>query len=146
MGVKQLLTWDVGQHDDDEAVVVVEGHVILVGEPHGVHSRSAHDRQSGINGQQFSDDSQGVQDDEEVISGDGEDAHGHTHVQQTLLQVKFADVKTHTINTCFHALKPCTSNQTQSIQFSSQPFCFLFYFEIPPLVCYILLYFQSLSC
>ena len=45
-----LLTWDVGQHDDDEAVVVIEGHVILVGEPHGVHSSSAYERQSSING------------------------------------------------------------------------------------------------
>lgn len=36
--------WDVGQHDDDEAVVVVERDVILVGESHGVHSRSAYER------------------------------------------------------------------------------------------------------
>lgn len=63
-----LLTWDVGQHEDDEAVVVVERHIIHVGEPHGVHSSSAHKRQSSINGHQFSDDSQGVQDDEEVVS------------------------------------------------------------------------------
>lgn len=63
-----LLTWDVGQHDDDEAVVVVERHVIHVGEPHGVHSRSAHERQRSINGHQFPDDSQRVQDDEEVVS------------------------------------------------------------------------------
>lgn len=61
--------WDVGQHDDDEAVVIVEGNVILVGEPHGVHSRSAYEWQSSINGQQFPDDSQRVQDDEEVVSG-----------------------------------------------------------------------------
>lgn len=39
-----LLTWDVGQHDDDEAVVVVKRHVIFVGKPHGVHSSSAHER------------------------------------------------------------------------------------------------------
>lgn len=63
-----LLTWDVGQHDNDEAVVVVERHVIHVGEPHGVHSRSAYERQRSINGHQFSDDSQRVQDDEEVVS------------------------------------------------------------------------------
>lgn len=62
---------DVGQHEDDEAVVVVERHVILVGEPHGVHPRSAYERQSSINGQQFSGDSQRVQDDEEVVSGGG---------------------------------------------------------------------------
>lgn len=37
-----LLTWDVGQHNDDEAVVVVKGHIILVGKPHGVHSRSTY--------------------------------------------------------------------------------------------------------
>lgn len=63
-----LLTWDVGQHDDDETVVVVEGHVILVGKPHGVHSSSAHDRQSSVNGEQFTDDSQWIQDDEQVVS------------------------------------------------------------------------------
>ena len=33
-----LLTWDVGQHDNDEEVVVVKGDVVLVWEPHGVHS------------------------------------------------------------------------------------------------------------
>lgn len=71
VGVKKLLTRDVGQHEDDEAVVVVERHVILVGEPHGVHPRSAYERQSSINGQQFSGDSQRVQDDEEVVSGGG---------------------------------------------------------------------------
>lgn len=65
-----LLTWDVGQHDDDEAVVVVERHVIHVGESHGVHSSSAYEWQSGINGHQFSSDSQGVQDDEEVVSAE----------------------------------------------------------------------------
>lgn len=82
-----LLTWDVGQHDDDEAVVVVERYVIHVGEPHGVHSRSAYERQSSVNGHQLSDDSQGVQDDEEVVSVRGKmsfnirhciDTHTHT--------------------------------------------------------------------
>ncbi len=68
VGLKKLLTWDVGQHDDDEAVIVVERHVIHIGEPHGVHSRSAHKRQSSINGHQLSNDSQWVQDDEEVVS------------------------------------------------------------------------------
>ena len=69
MEIESLLTWDVGQHDDDEAVVVVKGHVILVGEPHGVHSRSAYKRQGSINGHQFPDDPQGVQHDEEVVPG-----------------------------------------------------------------------------
>lgn len=64
-----FLTWDVGQHDNDETVVVVKGHIILVRKPHGVHSRSAYERQSSINGEQLSSDSQGVQDDEEVVSG-----------------------------------------------------------------------------
>lgn len=68
---KKLLTWDVGQHDNDETVVVVERHVILVREPHGVHSRPAHEWQSSIDGHQFTNDSQGVQDDEEVVSADG---------------------------------------------------------------------------
>lgn len=68
---KKILTWDVGQHDNDETVVVVERHVILVGEPHGVHSRPAHEWQSSVDGHQFTDDSQGVQDDEEVVSADG---------------------------------------------------------------------------
>lgn len=68
MEVELRKQWDVGQHDDDEAVVVVEGHIILVREPHGVHSRSAYERQSSINGQQFPDDSQRVQDDEEIVS------------------------------------------------------------------------------
>lgn len=64
-----FLTWDVGQHDDDEAVVVVEGHVVLVGKPHAVHSRSAYVWQSGVDAQQLSDDPDRVQDDEEVVSG-----------------------------------------------------------------------------
>ena len=68
--VKTLLTWDVGQHDDDEAVVVVERHVVLVGKPHGVHPGPAHKRQSGVNGEELSDDPQRVQDDEEVVSGE----------------------------------------------------------------------------
>ena len=68
--VQMLLTWDVRQHDDDEAVVVVERHVIHVGEPHGVHSSSAYERQSSVNSHQLSDDSQGVKDDEEVVSGE----------------------------------------------------------------------------
>lgn len=74
-----LLTWDVGQHDDDEAVVVVEGHVVLVGEPHGEHSRSAHERQSGVDGQQFPGDSQGVQDDEEVVPRGGDTRRTGSH-------------------------------------------------------------------
>lgn len=71
-GLKKLLTWDVGQHDDDEAVVVVKRHVIHVGESHGVHSSSAYERQRGINGHQLSDDPQGVQNDEEGVSGEEE--------------------------------------------------------------------------
>lgn len=51
VGINWLLTWDVGQHDDDEAVVVVERHVIHVGESHGVHSSPAYERQSSVNGQ-----------------------------------------------------------------------------------------------
>lgn len=77
-----LLTWDVGQHDDDEAVVVVERHVIDVGQPHGVHSRSAYERQSSINGQQFPNDTQGVQDDEEVVSGEKKDGEGWFNSQR----------------------------------------------------------------
>ena len=64
-----FLTWDVGQHDDNEAVVVVKRHVILVRKPHGVHSSSAYKWQSSVNAQQFSNNSQGVKDDEEVVSG-----------------------------------------------------------------------------
>lgn len=60
--------WDVGQHDDDEAVVVVKRHVILVWEPHGVHSRPAYERQCSINGEQLTNDSHRVQDNEEVVS------------------------------------------------------------------------------
>lgn len=62
------LTWDVGQHDDDEAVVVVERQVIQVGESNGVHPSSAYERQSRVNGHQLSDDSQRVKDDEKVVS------------------------------------------------------------------------------
>lgn len=69
MEVELRKQWDVGQHDDDETVVVVEGHIILVGKPHGEHSSSAHNWQGSINGEKFADDSQWVQDDEEVISG-----------------------------------------------------------------------------
>lgn len=68
VGDKTILTRDVGQHDNNEAVVVVERHVILVREPQGVHSRSAYKWQSSINGEKLSNDSQGVQDDEEVVS------------------------------------------------------------------------------
>lgn len=67
--VKLREQWDVGQHDNDETVVVVEGHVILVGEPHGVHSTSAHNWQCSVNSEQLTDDSQWVQDDKEVVSG-----------------------------------------------------------------------------
>lgn len=69
-----LLTWDIGQHDDDEEVVVVKRHVIFVGEPHGVHSRSAHERESGVNGEQLPNDSQRVQDNEEVVSAERENS------------------------------------------------------------------------
>lgn len=75
-----FLTWDVRQHDDDEAVVVVEGHVVLIGQPHGVHGRPAHERQSGVDGEQLPDDAQRVHDDEEVVSGRKMDTHTHTHV------------------------------------------------------------------
>lgn len=72
-GKINLLTWDVGQHDDDEAVVVVERHVIQVGESRRVHSSSAHERQSRVNGHQLPNDSHGVKDDEKVVSaGEGD--------------------------------------------------------------------------
>lgn len=35
------LTRDVGQHDNDQEVVIVKGHVVFVGEPQGVHARSS---------------------------------------------------------------------------------------------------------
>lgn len=35
-----FLTWDVGQHDDDQEVVIVKGHVVFVGKPQGEHARS----------------------------------------------------------------------------------------------------------
>lgn len=92
--LKMVLTWDVGQHDNDEAIVVVERHVIHVGKPHGVHSRSAYERQSSINGHQFPNDSQGVQDDEEVVSGK-EKMYRVTNPPHTRLQSKFEAVKTH---------------------------------------------------
>lgn len=102
-----FLTWDVGQHDNDEAVVVVEGDVIFVGEPHRVHSSSAHIRQSGVNGEQLSHYSQWVQDDEEVKSGREErggvlkPGSTHTHTQQTLTHRHIhACVGTHTHAHC----------------------------------------------
>lgn len=62
------LTWDVGQHDDNEAVVVVERHIIQVRESNGVHPSSAYEWQSRVNGHQLSGDSQRVKDDEKVVS------------------------------------------------------------------------------
>lgn len=32
--------WDVGQHDDDQEVVIVKGHVVFVGKPQGEHAGS----------------------------------------------------------------------------------------------------------
>lgn len=66
--LKTNLTWDVGQHDDDEAVVVVERHVIQVRESNGEHPSSAYEWQSRVNGHQLSDNSQRVKDDEKVVS------------------------------------------------------------------------------
>ena len=49
-GWRAALTWDVGQHGDDEEVVVVEGDVVLVGEAEGVHGRASYDGQRGVDG------------------------------------------------------------------------------------------------
>lgn len=62
-----LLTRDVGQHDDDEAVVVVKRHVVQVGESNGEHSSSAYEWQRSVNGHQLPEDSQRVKDDEKVV-------------------------------------------------------------------------------
>lgn len=68
-----LLTWDVGQHDGDEAVIVVKRHVIQVRESDGEHPTSAYEGQSRVNGHQLSHHSQRVKDDEEVVSEEEED-------------------------------------------------------------------------
>lgn len=45
------LTGDVGDHDEDEEAVVVEGEVVLVGEGDGVQSGLLHVRQRCIDGE-----------------------------------------------------------------------------------------------
>lgn len=79
--MRMRLTWDVGQHDEDEEDVVVEGDVVLVGEPHGEHSGLAHKWQSTIDGHQLTDHSQGIQHDKQVIPADT-----HTHTESTLTE------------------------------------------------------------
>lgn len=93
-----LLTWDVGQHDDNEAVVVVERHIIQVRESNGVHPSSAYEWQSRVNGHQLSGDSQRVKDDEKVVSAGGK---LHDFFQEVLkitccvLKQTGLDAKTH---------------------------------------------------
>lgn len=101
----RLLTWDVGQHDDDQTVVVVERDVVLVGQPHGVHPRPAHEGQSGVDGHQLADDSQWVQDDEEVVSAEGKETGGGglaAYSETGTSAVDFFNTYTHThTQTCF---------------------------------------------
>lgn len=61
------LTGDVGDHDEDEEGVVIEGEVVLVGEGDGVQARLLHVRQRCVDGQQLPRHSHRVQHDEEGV-------------------------------------------------------------------------------
>lgn len=61
------LTGDVGDHDEDEEGVVVEGEVVLVGEGDGVQARLLHVWQRRVDRQQFPCHSHGIQHDEKGV-------------------------------------------------------------------------------
>lgn len=65
------LTGDVGDHDQDEEGVVVEGEVVLVGERDRVQARLLHERQRRVDGEQLPGHSHRVQHDEEGVPGNG---------------------------------------------------------------------------
>lgn len=64
------LTGNVGDHDEDEEGVVVEGEVVLVGERDRVQARLLHVRQRGVDGEQLPGHAHRVQHDEEGVPGD----------------------------------------------------------------------------
>jgi len=50
MAIELREDWNVREDDEAEVVVVAEGHVDLVGQRHGVHSRPKHVRQGQVDG------------------------------------------------------------------------------------------------
>lgn len=64
------LTGNVGDHDEDEEGVVVEGEVVLVGKRDRVQARLLHVRQRGVDGEQLAGHAHRVQHDEEGVPGD----------------------------------------------------------------------------
>lgn len=64
------LTRDVGDHDEDEEGVVVEGEVVLVGQRDRVQARLLHVRKCGVDGEQLPGNAHRVQHDEEGVPGD----------------------------------------------------------------------------
>lgn len=62
-----LLTGNVGDHDEDEEGVVVEGEVVLVGEGDGVQACFLHVWKSCVDGQQFSRHSHRIQHNEKGV-------------------------------------------------------------------------------
>lgn len=97
-----LLTWDVGQHDNDEAVVVVKRHVILVWEPHGVHSRPAYEWQRSINGEQLTNDSHRVQDNEEVVSGGRRKSRMDVFKSSSVITLALTQLGQLTVRGCYY--------------------------------------------
>ena len=61
------LTGNVGDHDDDEEGVVIEGEVVLVGKSDGVQACLLHIRQSCIDSQQLPGHSHRIQREEEGV-------------------------------------------------------------------------------
>lgn len=62
------LTWNVGDHDDNEEGVVIKREVVFVGEGDRVQARLLHVGQRGIDGQQLPCHSHGIEHDEEGVS------------------------------------------------------------------------------
>lgn len=61
--------WDVGEHDEDEEGVVVEGEVVFVWESDRVQPCFLHGGQRGVDGQQLPGHAHRVQHNEERVPG-----------------------------------------------------------------------------
>lgn len=69
MSSLEPLTGDVGDHDEDEEGVVVEGEVVLVGEGDRVQACLLYVRQRCVDSQQLPCHSHGIQHEEKGVPG-----------------------------------------------------------------------------
>lgn len=67
---RERLTWNVGDHSEDEEGVVVEGEVVLVWQSDRVETCLLHIGQGCIDGQQLTCHTHRIQDQEECVPGD----------------------------------------------------------------------------